>query len=240
MYSRSPRMYQRFQEAVSVLSDDAMGHSDPSWRNRYYSTALERGLAISLEIDKRQKSGSPLFTHWPNASVLDVVRTVQATGDKPTSITSTKTQSSASVSPISTLSASSMQSSQPSDHQSTLTTPITISTNSSFSISSPSSPSSPPNLSRCDECNKTFTGSSCATNLRRHLKYDKPHNRVATFECFDVNCNKKFGRSDNRNQHFQGAHPSSAAVQLRRRGATKRRRDVEDDAGREAIATEFV
>lgn len=240
VYSRSARMYLRFQEAVVALSDDAMRPSDPTWRNSYYATALDQGLAISLEINKRQKSGTPLLTNWPSVSVLDVVRPIQETSVTPTSVTSTTNESSASISPNSTWSNSSMRSSQTSTRESTLTSPITVDTDLNSSISSPSSPISPANMSRCDKCNKTFTGTSCVTNLQRHLKYGKPHNNVTKFECFLPSCKKKYGRSDNRNQHFQGAHSSSAAAQLGGRGATKRTREVKDDTGRLAIATEFV
>lgn len=235
VYSRSPQMYQRFQEAVSVLCDDAMGRVDPLWRHPYYATTLERCLAISLEIDTRQKSGSPLLTYWPNVNVLEVVRPSQEISVSTTSIPSNREESSAIVSPISTASASSLQSPRTNSRHSTYTSPTTICTDSTSLMSSPSSSILQSNNARCETCDRSFKGSSGASNLQRHLKFDKPHNEIPRFECFEAGCNKKFGRSDNRNQHSRLVHASSTPTQSRRRGDRKRRGNVEDEGGYDAM-----
>lgn len=234
VYSRSPHMYQRFQEAVFVFCDDAMGH-DSSWRQRCYAHTMERCLAISLEMDKRQAPGSSFLTYRPNVKVLEVVGPNQEISVSKTSVPSNREESCAVVSPISIASVDSLQSPQTSSRHSTYTSPTTVRTDSTSLISSPSSSILHSNNTRCETCDRSFKGSSGATNLQRHLKFDKPHNEIPSFECFEAGCNKKFGRSDNRNQHFRLAHPSSTAMPSRMRGDTKRRREVEVEGGHDAM-----
>lgn len=231
-YSQSPLLYKKYHEAIGTLCDNAMEQLGSNWRYPYYATAVERALAISLEMDKLQRWGSPHVTAWPSVSVLSVVRPTYAASESATAVAAAGYSPSTDGSPVSTESASSMQTSQASDHESTLTSPTTVCTDSTFAMSVPASPIPKLHEARCDECNTIYTGVSCGTNLQRHLRYDKPHCKVATFECFESGCGRKFGRPDNRNQHFQIAHPSNAALQLRRRGAMKRRREDKDEGGR--------
>ncbi len=219
-----------------------MGQSDPTWRDRYYATTLDLSLAKSFEIDKHQRSEateSPLINHRPSVSVLDVARPDQVTRNASVVMTSLQTDDSPNVSPISTMSASSMQSSGTSTRDSTLTSPTAYTESTSSEEFTP--PSSPVQKqgARCHQCGKTFAGTSCLTNLQRHLRFAKIHDNVATFECPNPGCGKRFGRSDNRNKHFQTAH-QPALPSLRRKGASKRSRGVNYEDEYEVVVAEFV
>lgn len=186
-------------------------------------------------MDKRSKSVSPLLTYWPNVNLPEVVLPDQVSKS---SNPSDKQGSSANVSPISTASVCSSQSPRTNSRHSTYASSTTVCTDSTSLKSSHSSSSLHGKNAHCETCDRSFKGSSGATNLQRHLKFDKPHNEIPEFECFEAGCNKKFGRSDNRNQHFRSVHPSSTAMQSRRRGDTKRRREVEDEGGHDAMVVD--
>ncbi len=217
-----------------------MHQVDPTWRYRYYATSLDMVLAISLKIDNGKELDPPHSRQWPNVSVRDEVSRSQVGNESPSLSESAETEENMRSTSSATTSTSSMWSSAKDTCESTLTSPTTISLASPLTSLSPVSPLLQVEDSRCHLCGKVFKGSSSGTNLQRHLRFARVHNKVPTFDCFAQGCSAKFGRSDNRYKHFQTAHSLSPYPQLQRQGAMKRRRASSDELGRQALPVEIV
>ena len=234
-----------------------MEQQDSRWRNEYYAVAIDRVLAVSVEISNHQT----LETHSAKQyiSVLAVVRPHQSDGDSPLSVTSVESETTdhtpQSTSPSTLPSAS--KSTSPSTLGSSTSvpspstdSPIRYSTDSPNSYStdsinshstalvtasagSPTSPAPqnpPADVLRCPLCPRTFKPISGATDLQRYLKCSNAHGLVQKSECHISGCGKPLTRTDNLNHHIRTVPNESPLVPLQRRGAMKRRRKSDDTA----------
>ena len=125
-----------------------MEQQDSRWRNKYYAIAIDKVLAVSVEISNHQTLET--MSAKQDISVLAVVRPHQSDGDSPLSVTSAESETTDDI-PQST-----SPSTLPSASEST--SPSTL--DSSTSVSSPST----------DSPNTYFTGSP------HNYSTDSPHN----------------------------------------------------------------
>lgn len=206
-----------------------MGSSAQNWRDAYYATALDLGLSVSVELENRQRVQSPLARHWSHISVLDVVTPSSSFNSSPTLVQAVGPLDDSIVSPSTIMSDFSLGW-QPPLLDSNNTSPTTIMTEASLPPSSMSARSGVQEVScHLDDCGEVFRGSSCATNLVRHKRTAKKHQKIAKFNCFLPNCKRMFSRSDNRNDHVYRAHPDYEIPGLQPKLGVKRRRQSEDE-----------
>lgn len=241
MHCKSYEVWQRYLEAVTTHCDSAMREEHSTWRYRCNAATLDAILSKSLEIDKCQGQKLIHAEHWSDNRVLTEINRSQMISSSPTSSRSTETEGTIQSASSATHSISSSWSSQTDAPNSTLTSPTTYSADSASTSSSPTSPTGNGNVDclKC-ECGSSFSGSSKRSNLQRHRKSAKGHNNVMKYTCPEPGCDAKIGRSDNLKKHFQASHPLSEYPGLQRRGALKRRRDVQDEFSRERLLAGFI
>lgn len=241
------------QSAPRQLHDHPLHYPDSTnsktlrRRDRYYGATLDLCLAILVEIDNRNRSGQKIISSAEGRDDRDMMDGVSLSpkNSSPLALTPSINNDNSDVSPISTASASSLQITPTGFRQSSSTSPTSC-TESSLSNSPTSSLTGL--QKQCQLCGKRFTGTSRATNLKRHFRFAKIHNSAPNsprFNCPYPGCGAVLNRSDNLKAHFQALHPRVASFQpkvpsrtLRRRGA-KRGRDVECQFDFETIATEL-
>ena len=93
-----------------------MEQQDPRWRNKYYAVAIEKVLAVSVEISNHQTLETRSAKQ--DISVLAVIRPYQSNGDSPLFVTSAESEVTEEI-PQST-SPSTLPSASPSTSPSTL------------------------------------------------------------------------------------------------------------------------
>ena len=135
-----------------------MEQQDSRWRNKYYSVAIDKVLAVSVEIRNRQTLET--LSAKQDISVLAVVRPHQSDGDSPLSVTSAESESTdtpQSTSPSTLPSAS--ESTSPSTLGSSTSVPSpSTDSHTSYSKNSPHSYStSTPNRYSTDSLNSFST-----------------------------------------------------------------------------------
>ena len=216
------------------MCDNAMGQIDPCWRDRYYATALDVVLAVAVKDGKQQGVVSSITKQGTDVNVLDVVKPSPAIDVSSAQSTHTDTGDNSTVSPSTVISDCSLTS-QETPPSSSNSSPTTDNTEFSSVLSSPIDECTTQKADgiRC-ECGDIFTGDSKETNLKRHKRTHKKHQKVARYKCFGPDCEAYFSRSDNRNAHYQAHHKSEdTPPQLQSPTSSKRRRLLADDMGRE-------
>ena len=220
-----------------------MEQPDSRWRDQYYSVAIHKVLAVSVEISNHQTLETQSARQ--DISVLAVVRPHQCDGSSPLSVTSAESETTDDMpqcilpSTLPSTSPSTSQSTSPSTlgSSSSVPSPSTDSPNSystsptsvsASSLTSPAPQNPTTDVVRCPLCPKTFKPTSGATNLQRHLTKSNAHGLVQKTPCHIAGCRKSFTRTDNLQNHVRTAHNESPPVPLQRRGATKRRRESDD------------
>ncbi|KAL2041813.1 hypothetical protein N7G274_005597 [Stereocaulon virgatum] len=222
--SQSQQVLQRFQEAVSIFCDRAMRLPNPSWRNRYYIAALDKVLAVSVEITNR-RTLEARANRDSGVSVLAVVRPMLSSCSSPISTSSIESRTFVNGSPSTVRSRSSQRSFLMDNYESPTTAPT------SDSIGSPTSPSLTSVAAvvlSCPSCPAVFRGTSANTNLKRHLKTTRAHGHTAIYNCRNEGCDGSFSRSDNLTAHIREDHGGPASVPSKRQGQRKRRRALGD------------
>ena len=210
--SRSPRVHERFQAAVSTLCNTEMRGIDLNWRDRFHAATLDRVLTIALELDRGQKSESSNADLWSDAGAPILATSEVTSVWSPGLTSSAEKENTLDRSPISTASTSSKPMSQ-STQDSFAFSPTTDNSEQALVLSPPPTPTKVAQEARCD-CGKIFRGSSCATNMQRHRRSTKMHNEFAQFECLQSGCDARFTRSDNRNHHHREKHHSAGSLPL--------------------------
>lgn len=193
-------------EAMQALNVDW----HPNWRDPYHVDDLDKILNI-LEIPDREQSNIFAFKQWPSTAGLARVRRDHPILDKPLPSLPSPSDGTGSLepSPHSSMSWTPTNSSYTAGASSHTTSP----TNASQASASPTSPYSgtPGNsVVRCRSCSLEFKGSlqDALSNLRRHLRSSRRHNRKAGLKCPLPECNRLM-RSDNLKGHLQNKHKMS-------------------------------
>ena len=211
--------------AVIASCDRAMKPLGPSWRNKYYTVAIDWVRAVSVEIGNHQKQEKQSARQ--DTSVLAVGRPYQFDEASPLSVTSAESEPTddipQSTSP-STLRSTSPSTSDPETPVSSLSTDGSDSYSTSPTTASAGSPTlhAPQNpavdVIRCHLCIETFFDRA---NLRRHLTLSNAHGPVSKIPCPMAGCPKSYTRLDNLRAHICKRHGESLPVSLQHRGATK-------------------
>ena len=201
--SRSRKTLERYHKTVSALCDNAMNCPNSSWRDPWLIADLDDMIARYLEMNKSQQIGCSL-KHWPNTSVLSVIQPTQSISESPTSMLLDIHECNLrDTSAIITIQASvntsqKMGSSSPS------------ATTSQESTCSPSGVLAIPTSEEgyCQSCSKTFVGTpqNKKSNLMRHYRTSRHHNKDSVFKCPEPGCNSKYKRTDNLNKHLRKTH----------------------------------
>ena len=174
-----------------------------TWRDRWLIADLNDILAQYLEMNKSQQVGCSL-NHWPNTSVLSVIQPVQSVFESPTSMffdihESNIRDTSAIITTQASVNASQkIGSSSPS---ATISQDFTISPSAVLAISTSEE-------GYCQSCSKTFMGTpqNRKSNLRRHYRTSRHHNKDGVFKCPKPGCNSKHKRTDNLSKHLRETH----------------------------------
>ncbi len=181
----------------------------PNWRNAHYIDDLDRVLKVS-EVSDGHPLNESASKHWPDASVLAVIRRKEPTFDSPTTSSSTSNRAgSLNSSPTSVMSWTSTGNSQTAEGSSQTISPTTMS-QASVSPTSQVSDTSTTSVS-CPECSMEFKGSQqdAISNRRRHMQTTQKHNKTKTrgLKCPQPECREKGPmRSDNLGPHLQNVH----------------------------------
>ena len=214
--SQSPQLYDRFCKEVRNLCDRVMWQC-PAWRDRYYATGIDKILLIILELDKRQKhnllfqnSGPDFIEHNSNAPGYNNTEAFDWE--------MLNHQSMMDTSPTTIDSSSPAPSFLTGVTDSANTSPSTVQAVSDV-ISSPTSSDSNTREVFCDQCGKSFRGGSRSSNLLRHQRTAKIHNKSAMFGCLKRGCDTKFSRSDNMMDHVRKVHPQFTHLEAESRAA---------------------
>ena len=206
-YCQSSRLYERYSEAVTSSCDRAQHHSDGTWRHLYYATALIQILDTSSNI--LDYEGQETYNKTASTDCLHTGNANGSTTALDQSMEDTNTARSATGS-------TSAIGSSPEDVQGgSLMSSTTTSTNSSFSSSSSATHATSVQSSTC-KCGQTLTGTSSASNLKRHQRTSGCSGTSARLECPEQGCNRTFTRSDNLRKHFRETHPFSTYVEVQR------------------------
>lgn len=185
------------------------------WRNDYYFDDLNRVLKI-LGAFGREHNCNSAVKHWAGISVLAVIRREQPIVDSPTTLCSTSNGAhTLDSSPTSVMSLTSTGSTHTAEVDSCTTSPTII---SQASIS-PTSPD-PKNLTTlyCRACSRKFTGSpqDAKSNLRRHFRETRRHNKNAGLKCLQPECHTRPPmRQDNLEPHLLKVHKMSSPEERR-------------------------
>ena len=231
-------MYEKYCDVVAILCDKAMKPSIPSWneetswfcddtwhdwRNRSYVAELQEVLEVSLELDRSQGI-SPLTNHWPNASMLAVIRPNATPPVAPTSPNSRTNFTRTNSSPTSLTSWTLASASEDDTVGGLLGSP----TNTPISPWSPSFPIPNSETTRCSSCGATFTGTPQhrRSNYKRHMRTSRRHSAHAALQCPKSGCKSTLMRTDNLAKHLQSQHGVSRF--LDRQDPIKRDRRVGD------------
>ena len=201
-----------------------MPQPSPNWRKPYYVAALNKVLAVSVEITNRRTLEARVVGE-SGVSVLAVVRPTQPDCSSPISAASVESRTLVNGSPSTVGSRSSQQSSLMENYESPITAP---SRDSTGSPTSPSSTSAAAVVLSCPLCPKAFRGISAATNLQRHLNTTRAHGNTAIYSCRKDGCVRSFSRSDNLTKHIREDHGGPTPGPSKRRGQRKRRRELDD------------
>ena len=193
-----------------------MEEPDSSWRDSYYATGLDNVLALGISATRR-----------PNASVLGVAGPERPTASYSPPLTSRSQSESTAVSPLTATSYTSMGSSLFSMRGRSNTSPTTVSPtlSSSPQYSDILIPST--ETTYCKSCPAKFTGSpqDRKSNLQRHLRTTRRHEKIGGFRCPEQDCGMLLSRSDNLKNHMQTAHGSPKSS--KKQTPSKRRRSMD-------------
>ena len=172
-----------------------MGLSNPNWRDSPYSSTLQR-IQETASLGVRQSTkANALTVVIPNGPVTDFpISSMYHTDYGTPTLSSSTTASSLFVETPQTESYHSESSN--------------VAINSPYSSSSSLSPASPMNNQSeacCYLCDTVFHGTSCLTNLRRHLRTAKIHNGNVGILCPE-GCGERLTRKDNLDVHRRNVH----------------------------------
>ena len=206
-----------WNEETSWFSNDTWH----DWRNRFYVTELQEVLEVSLELDCSQEISSST-NHWPNTSVLAVIRPNATAPVSPTSPTSSTHFTGTNSSPTSLTSWTLTSASEDDTVSGLLGSP----TNTPISPLSPSSPIPNSETTRCSSCGATFTGTlqHRRSNYKRHMRTARRHSAHAALQCPISGCKSTLMQTDNLAKHLQSQHGVSRL--LNRQDPIKRDRRV--------------
>ena len=201
--SRSRPILERYHKTVSALCDNAMNCPNSSWRNPWLIADLDDIIARYLEMNKSQQIGCSL-NHWPNISVLSVIQPDQSISESPTSM-------------VFDIHECNLR-----DTSANITTQASINTSQKIGSSSPSATTSQDSTCSssgvlaitsseegyCQSCSKTFAGTpqNRKSNLMRHYRTSRHHNKDGVFKCPKPGCSSKYKRTDNLNKHLRETH----------------------------------
>ncbi len=174
-----------------------------SWRDPWLIADLDDILARYLEMNKSQQVGCSL-NHWPNTSVLSVIQPAQSVFESPSSMVFDIHESSLRATSAIITTQASVNTSQKIDSSSPSTT---ISQDTTFSPSAALAISTPEE-GYCQSCSKTFRGTpqNRKSNLMRHYRTSRHHNKDGVFKCPKPGCNSKHKRTDNLSKHLRETH----------------------------------
>ena len=234
--SKSLLIYENYCNVVAALCDKAMRPSNPSWdeetswfcddtwhdwRKQSYVDELREVLEVSLELDDSQGISSST-NHWPNASVLAVIRPNATAPVSPTSPTSSTNFTRPNSWPTSLTSWTLTSASEDYNVGGLLGSP----TNTPISPLSPSLPIPDSETTHCSSCGATFTGTPQhrRSNLKRHMRTSRRHGAHAALKCPESGCKSTLMRTDNLAKHLETQHGFSRL--LDRQDPEKRSRRV--------------
>lgn len=201
--SRSRQTIERYHKTVSALCDNAMNCPNPSWRDPWLIADLYDIIARYRDVNKSQQIGCSL-NHWPNTSVLSVIQPAQSIFESPTSM-------------VFDIRGCNLR-----DASAIITTQASVNTSQKIGSSSPSATTSQDSTCSpsgvltiptseegyCQSCSKTFMGTSQnkKSNLMRHYRTSRQHNKDGVFKCPKPGCSSKYKRTDNLNKHLRETH----------------------------------
>ena len=188
----------------------------PNWRDRHHVVDLDKVLGI-LEFQDRQQCNVSAVNQWPNTGGLARVRRHHPILDKPLPSLPSMSDGTSSLepSPNSSMPWTPTSSSYTAGASSHTTSPTNIS-QASASPTSPYSGTTTSSVVRCGACSKEFKGNpqDAISNLRRHLRTSRRHDRKAGLKCPMPECAKNTSmRSDNLKGHLQNKHKMSSDVE---------------------------
>ena len=188
-----------WNEETSWLSDATW----QDWRSPSYVAELQEVLEASLELDCCQRISSSA-DHWPNASVLAVIRPNATSSVSPTSPTSSTVFTSTSSSPTSPTSWTLTSAPE----EDTVGGLVGSPTNTPISPLSPSIPIPDSEATHCSSCGAKFTGTPQhrRSNLKRHMRTSRRHSGPAALKCPESGCKSTLMRTDNLAKHLQSQH----------------------------------
>ena len=182
-----------------------------SWRNAQYMVEVDKVLETLREQHRLDATESTLIPS-PDSSGLKVISPRQLVLDSPAPWSSISNRAmTLDSSPTSGMSWISTGSSNRTD-VSTGTNSLTTLSQSSLSPTSLAPETPTTSVTSCLSCSKVFTGSpqDAKSNLQRHLRESKRHNKNAGRKCPQPECHMKpHMRSDNLRQHLQNFHKMS-------------------------------
>ncbi len=220
--SRSRQALERYHKTVSGLCDKAMNCPHSFWRDPYLIADLYDIITRYREMNKSQQIGCSL-NHWPNTSVLSVVQPAQSIFESPTSM-------------VFDIRGCNLR-----DASAIITTQASVKTSQKMGPSSPSvatsqdSTCSPLGIlaiptseeGYCQSCSKTFVGTpqNRKSNLMRHYRTSRHHNKDGVFKCPELGCSSKYKRTDNLNKHLRETHRLLSREERRQAIKISRSRD---------------
>ena len=180
------------------------------WRDPFYITDLNKVLAISLEIDKRQQSAARVSLHGQTTPISPERWLHSSSWSRP--LVESPPSSFARDLESPTDSSQSAASHRSADSPDSIYSPLSLPSPFSSSIDTTS----------CEVCGQVFRGllQDRISNLKRHIR--TRHESIDFFDCPVNGCDSTFNRQDNLNKHIRKTHPRSGL--LRRRRLTKSRR----------------
>lgn len=182
-----------------------------SSRNAQYKIEVDRLLETLREQDRSDSSEYGL-TPSPDSSGFQMIPPNQLVLDSPAPWSSISNRAmTLDSSPTSAMSWISTDSSKRPD-TSTGTNSLTRMSQSSFSPTSLAPETPTTSVASCRSCSKVFLGSpqDAKSNLQRHLRESRRHNKDAGRKCPQSECHlKPHMRSDNLRQHLQNFHKMS-------------------------------
>lgn len=187
------------------------------WRDPFYIADLNKVLAISLEIDRRQQRAAQVPLHGQSTPISPKQRMCDSSWPKPLEEKRALIESPSSSSAWD-LESSTVSSQSAASHFSA------DSPDSTFSPLSLPSPLSSIDTTCCEVCGQVFTGllQDRMSNLKRHIR--TKHQSSDDLECPVEDCDSTFNRQDNLNKHMRKAHPKWEY--FGRRGLARSRRST--------------